>query len=333
MCLTPLYTIANTRNGREWIKSPCGRCEQCLMAKQNEWVFRCMYELANTSQSCFFTLTYNNDSVPQVLDTKTGELHNSLNKKDIQNWLKLCRESLYYKFKKRLAFKYLISGEYGPTTLRPHAHGVLIGVDKFTFLTLFATHWTKGFIDVSDIDYNNESFNTVAKYISLYSNKGDFFNNPKVKESLVSPQFKLVSKHFGEGYVDNFKDYHLCTDLDIKKYDESSIYPGKYNQKYLESVANRLRVEIFGKTFYLPTYFRTKIFGQKTILSKALRLYLYSTANTLHFEKLEQIRAKQSLSSIHEADYQVNIANSQQIESKRQQLRRILSKKYLKTSI
>lgn len=91
---------------------PCGKCQPCLINKRNTWTTRLLLEDTQHDKSCFITLTYNDENLP-----------NELRKKDCQKWLKRVRKS-YHPSK----IRYYICGEYGENTQRPHYHAVLYGI-------------------------------------------------------------------------------------------------------------------------------------------------------------------------------------------------------------
>lgn len=90
------------------------------------------------------------------------------------------------------SFKYWITSEYGPATLRPHYHGVLIGVSEEMFRDVFAPWWREHFGDnhprscefsVYDSDKGG------ALYISKYCCKGSF-EHPLVSKAIHYPSGK-----------------------------------------------------------------------------------------------------------------------------------------------
>ena len=107
------------------IEVPCGSCNSCRMQKAKEWKIRNCLELQDHDEAWFITLTFD--------DAHLGD--NSLDKKELQDFLKRLR---YYLGDK---FRYFASGEYGDTTLRKHYHILLychlgdlslIGVNRYT---------------------------------------------------------------------------------------------------------------------------------------------------------------------------------------------------------
>lgn len=129
------------------------------------------------------------------------------------------------------SFKYFITSEYGPRTLRPHYHGVLFGVTEDEFRNVFAPYWRDKFGCGSRRSVKFEVFNPEkggALYVTKYCAKGSF-EHPlcsksvhnrngkdfvfkdyiKVKDwfdfdfPLVTPTFHLISKGIGIRYSFN----------------------------------------------------------------------------------------------------------------------------------
>ena len=156
MCLNPI-SITREIAGRKYTQVvPCGKCIQCKTKDQGEYVQRCMNAANEDGQVWFVTLTYNNDNVPVnyrledpsklfdcdgeiiedsskssvlVVDKDTGEVcaktrYLSLDREDIKKWKKRVKMTYERKKRKRLELNYIICGEYGPRTHRPHYHGM-----------------------------------------------------------------------------------------------------------------------------------------------------------------------------------------------------------------
>ncbi len=91
----------------------CGQCVGCRLAHAREWAVRLMHECQMHEESCFLTLTYGEEDLPE---------HGSLRPLDHQRFLKRVR--------RRLApekVRYFHCGEYGEAELRPHFHTILFG--------------------------------------------------------------------------------------------------------------------------------------------------------------------------------------------------------------
>ena len=97
------------------IKLPCGQCIGCRLERSRQWAIRCMHEAQMHQLSCFVTLTYNEELVPQDY---------SLNHRHFQLFMKKLRKK--YPENK---IRYYMCGEYGTLFSRPHYHACLFGID------------------------------------------------------------------------------------------------------------------------------------------------------------------------------------------------------------
>lgn len=95
------------------IEIPCGQCIGCRVQRQQMWAFRCLAEASQHRHNWFCTLTYSPENLP---------LHGSLRHRDWQLFAKRARRRLG-------SFRYLMCGEYGEQTQRPHYHALLFGLD------------------------------------------------------------------------------------------------------------------------------------------------------------------------------------------------------------
>lgn len=95
------------------LEIPCGQCIGCRVIRQESWAFRCLAEASLHRQNWFVTLTYAPEHLPE---------HGSLCHKHWQLFAKRVRKSVG-------PFRYLMCGEYGEQTLRPHYHALLFGLD------------------------------------------------------------------------------------------------------------------------------------------------------------------------------------------------------------
>ena len=73
-----------------------------------------MLEVMEHEASCFITLTYNDENLPNPP---------VVSKREAQLFIKRLRKLLYPKL-----FRYYIVGEYGDKSNRPHYHALLFGV-------------------------------------------------------------------------------------------------------------------------------------------------------------------------------------------------------------
>jgi hypothetical protein len=94
------------------IPRPCNSCIACRVSRRLDLAVRLSHEAVMHEDSWFFTLTYDEDSIPY------GQ---TAVKRHCQSFMKALR--------KRVAGKvrFFITAEYGGETSRPHYHGVLFG--------------------------------------------------------------------------------------------------------------------------------------------------------------------------------------------------------------
>lgn len=281
MCLHPLVITYRERlNLNDDIKVyhpqkhsvlvTCGKCDECVKRYQNDWMIRNLMQFRETAFAVFFTLTYNERSVPINVDSDTGELYKTVCKRDLQLFLKRFRE---FRRKRGLStnFKYFITSEYGPTTLRPHYHGLLHGIKLVDFME-FSSAWRKqyGFTmqrQIVSTDLHN-AMNS-ARYTAKYCAKGDF-ENPLVELCKVEPTFHLISKGLGKCYLnDRTKSYHLALDFRPKR-----LPNGQYSDAYLEEVFKRSRVFVGNFGYHMPRFYREAIFEKRKDLQIAYSDYV-----------------------------------------------------------
>ena len=247
-CLNP-HVVYN-RHLRRNILVPCGQCDACISNKGLKWVNRINDEFAVWSNVLFFTLTYADSFLPRLdfcnkllvhsndLSSKYGsnkfvELSKVLQDSNDYEFINVCRDVFGFipalshsditqfinNFKNlyKYDFKYFISGEYGPTTKRPHYHGLLFfnpreceykqHVDSVGFY--LSQSWSRqfsdssvqlGFVDIKECDRGT------SRYVSAYCNCTS--NLPTVLKYF--PNFSVKSKcglgftHFSYNQIYSF---------------------------------------------------------------------------------------------------------------------------------
>lgn len=125
MCASPI--TLNKYN----IEVPCGRCIACKLAYAKEWTTRQYMEMQYhlPCPTFFVTLTYS-DECDYIQSSKldfakrypSSPVFYSLSKNHARNFVRRLR----YEF---LNFRYVLIGEYGETTFRPHYHLTIYGID------------------------------------------------------------------------------------------------------------------------------------------------------------------------------------------------------------
>jgi len=97
------------------ITLPCGQCIGCRLERSRQWAVRCMHEAQLHDENAFLTLTYSEDCLP-----KSG----SIEKSAMQKFIKRYRKSI-----SPGKIRYVLCGEYGDQTRRPHYHALIFGHD------------------------------------------------------------------------------------------------------------------------------------------------------------------------------------------------------------
>lgn len=131
---------------------PCGHCMACRLAYSRTWANRLMLEKKYyPDYLCWFiTLTYNDWHVP-FSDQQTMTLF----KRDVQLFFKRLRSNTGQKI------RYFLSGEYGTSTMRPHYHAIVFGLDP-------------GPLDLQYVDSRGSPFYRSALVERVWSAEYDF---------------------------------------------------------------------------------------------------------------------------------------------------------------
>lgn len=117
-------------NGKT-VLCPCGVCLSCKIRKMQEWKLRLLMESQYYDDSCFITLTYNDEHLNHLPDAKEEIFDKKLNKfvprksllyKDLQDFFKRYRKDFPPN-----SIKFYACGEYGDNRLRPHFHSIVFG--------------------------------------------------------------------------------------------------------------------------------------------------------------------------------------------------------------
>ena len=303
MCLNPI-SITREIAGRKYTQVvPCGKCIQCKTKDQGEYAQRCINAANEHGQVWFVTLTYNEDNVPVnfrledpsklfdcdgeiiedsskssvlVVDKDTGEVcaktrYLSLDREDIKKWKKRVKMTYERKYGKRLELNYIICGEYGPRTHRPHYHGMFFGLDKDA-ARMLEKDWNDhyGFtcfkyIPTFSVDGSNQ-VEKVAKYCSKYCVKVNELEDESVINQLVQKPRKMTSQGLGVPSAKKMMQlqrYQLCKDL--FDYDENKPQDTLTNsqQKLLVNEIKKRR-----KASKLPRYLIKRLFYYKDFFGK-----------------------------------------------------------------
>lgn len=194
----------------------------------------------------------------------------SVCRKDVQIWLKTCRNWLK-KEGYELEWSYAICSEYGPRTCRPHYHCCLFGLPH-DVVEQFSRLWKFGFTDVRHVERVNpdgsDGFSRVADYVGKYVSKG-VFECESVKCGAAFGTRMMSSKALGSQIVEKFRPYVLAQDMIGAEYDLDTFFIPSKNRYLSRSelislsseIPKRLSISFDGKRYFaFPRVLRNKIF-------------------------------------------------------------------------
>lgn len=270
MCLSPITKKILVNGQEEMVTFPCGHCLECVAKYQNEWALRLTAEASCHQFALFCTLKYGNSRVPLFDCTLSPEVrayvnsslaslpanrtisprYNSyeydylkvseesertipvLSKSDIQILIKRVRSRLeYYNIDGRTALKYFITGEYGPSTLRPHWHAIIFSdVLPCILKPILADEWGKIAADKGDYKHHFDcsvvrDAHAVGQYVAKYCSKPAQFDNPYVVAGIIPKPCHLISKGIGQILRDECerKVMELCERYNVRYYKPSDL--------------------------------------------------------------------------------------------------------------
>lgn len=302
MCLFPITFCSVDSFGCDVVQTvPCGKCVECLKDKQNSWKIRICEEARDHLYCYFFTLTYNESSVPLV--EHEGSFLRQVCKKHIQDWIK--RNRIY--FERTLGddkyIKYFICSEYGPNTGRPHYHGILFSNISLTFIARMFNDWKQsfGFTSFSLVGQKDKvrtcsSPSAVGNYVAKYCYKVRELMTDVEKDiselivkGVLNPTFHLMSKGIGEKYILRMKRYHVPAFKGATRdvpliVDRSCYHDGCFKYK-------------------LPRYYRDRLYRKKEpcdarVWNNKLKtyenkiVYRYKSKNLLSLQMQAEIRTR-----------------------------------------
>lgn len=168
----------------------------------------------------------------------------SLNRRDVRLWLKNCRVSYEREFKKKLpVFSYVLTGEFGPNTCRPHYHLCFFGLTD-NIIRWFVSRWPYG--DMNDWKAvnarnpdNSSGFNRASRYVAKYVTKGKFECCSVLNGDCEKPRL-CISK--GLGLYLNFElmSYFRCYDLFGKYNPDTLVLEGSGRRRLSDSQVKQI---------------------------------------------------------------------------------------------
>lgn len=175
---------------------PCNKCPKCISRRVSAWSFRMYQESLVASSSDFITLTYDTKFVP-ICDQSRQLV---LRKSDLQLFFKRLRKSQCGNGPSPI--KYYAVGEYGGISQRPHYHVILFNAERELIEAAWRdpkSHESLGFIYYGSV--SGASVGYCLKYMS----------KPKkwTKPLGIPPEFAVMSKGLGVGYIEKYAEWHV----------------------------------------------------------------------------------------------------------------------------
>lgn len=210
-CINPQEIKVSTKyKGIQYIKVDCRHCVNCMIKRQSQIEFLARKELLEVYKSgrsaSFVTLTYDDNHLPV-----NSEGFFTLNRKDVQNWLKNMRRQMDY-YKEKIPFKVLYCGEYGDgshsttksgiSTHRPHYHLVFLGLSTSQVRKYTRKLWKNGICDIGELSFGG------IRYLCKYMSKALPDKDVKTFRELVNVQnpFFYHSVGLGKKWIDEHLD-------------------------------------------------------------------------------------------------------------------------------
>ena len=236
------------------LRLPCGRCIGCRLEQRRGWAIRSMHEAQLHERNCFLTLTYDQPNVPY-----------GLVKSDFQNFMKRWREYRSREHKARgqagspEPVRYLMSGEYGDKTGRPHFHALIFGenfADTATMLdekrgvyhsSQVAAHWhNKGFNFIGNITFDSASY--VASYTTKKVGERDGERICPVTGECFSAPYATMSRRQGlaSKWLDKYNGDVWPEDAITLK-DGRKFKPPKFYDLWLKTNKPELHEEVMNR--------------------------------------------------------------------------------------
>lgn len=352
MCLSPI-SISRTYLGRKVVQwAPCGKCEECIKDKQNEYIIRTIEEAMKVKGNIYFlTLTYSDDNVPltvdedgELIDEETGEILStlkSLDNGDITAWKKRCRRHIQYHTGRKCDFSYLICGEYGPQTHRPHYHGLFIGISSED-MEVFKKDWEEnyGFTCIKQI--SRFDIERTARYVSKYITKMRDLEDPNVINGKVQKPRKITSKGYGMPSKERWKrmkidvmgeDYSV---EDLQKMVKSGQSTKKV-AKVVDKISKSLKYKQNGKEYKLPQYYKRKMLSYKddtgkvhsTTIQNMVAQSMVSQVQSDYSRKLVQLANNLNVSE----DYEGMVKVTSRLQAIEENSRLSRKQAYIETNI
>ena len=244
---------------------PCGKCYDCRRSLANSFVLRCRSEFQHSVCAFFLTLTYDDknvryynpcDRVSRRMEIDLVESRGCkyfgmyqnfvLDKVDAERFCRSMQKSIK-RYSESLLFRYVLNGEYGLFTQRPHYHALFFSPLYFNlqdFTMLVQSCWKFGNVTVSCV--SDSRINYVAKHFmktdvgsSIQQSVAPIFQkrstfNGGIGRDLVNDKSILVNYDRDINYfrVGRYK-------IGIPRYIRKKLHPQKFTYDELKDLCDR----------------------------------------------------------------------------------------------
>lgn len=193
------------------------------------------------------------------LDESEGLLYRyhftpSLCTRDVRLWIKRARMKYERDYCEKLPeFTYVLCGEYGSNTHRPHYHLGFFGLQK-KHVDFLCSLWYFGFSYIQQVNCVNpdgsDGFAAASKYIGKYMSKGEF-ECPSVTCGYAVKGRLASSRGLGDVLPQSLVEYYRCYDV-VGYYDINKPLPNDTIKKLVELLRQRSSIVIGNTVFRIP---------------------------------------------------------------------------------
>lgn len=135
MCTSPI-TQSDPIEGNKTFA--CRRCAKCIEARLNDWVVRCVAEMATSGETLPIELTYRNNEDGTLPDSAKAFRY-----ADVRAFMNRLREEYYRTYKARGEIRFIVAGERGAEKDRVHWHMVIFSEKPITTLGKWSDFYFK----------------------------------------------------------------------------------------------------------------------------------------------------------------------------------------------
>lgn len=135
MCTRPV-TVSDPVEGITTFA--CRVCKECIDTRRNDWVARCVAEMAVSGYTLPIDMTYRNNEDGTLPDSAKAFKYS-----DVSDFLKRLREAYFRKYKVRDEIRFIVAGENGSDNDRVHWHMVLFADKDLSALGKWSDFWFK----------------------------------------------------------------------------------------------------------------------------------------------------------------------------------------------